>query len=166
MHIRRQVAATQIPWCVLENFCENLCRCNRILSPQQVGQIQSDLSFCDLLQRQNSVAETKIFRKILYLSTHEAICRCDVSPHCVSATNRPTCTHGVICRRDWLLQLVAQCIPTFLISEEPGQRNRDIYLERTFTFEEEKGQTKCEENTVLVLTLSLSRQSVAKTIKL
>ena len=101
-----------------------------------------------------------------FSSTHEAICRCDVSPQCVSATNRPTCTHGVICRRDLLLQLVAQCIPTFLISEEPAQRNHDIYLERTF--EEEKGQTKCEENTitVLVLSSSLSRQSVEKSIKL
>ena len=35
----------QIASCVLENFCENLCRCNRILSPQQVAQIQSDLIF-------------------------------------------------------------------------------------------------------------------------
>ena len=49
-------------------------------------------------------------------STHEAICRCDVSPHRVAATSRPTCTHGVICRRDELLQrlqLVAKCVPTF-----------------------------------------------------
>ena len=30
-----------------------------------------------------------------------------VSPHLVAATSRPTCTHGVICRRDVLLQLVA-----------------------------------------------------------
>ena len=42
-----------------------------------------------------------------FSSTHEAICRCDMSPHRVAATSRPTCTHGVICRRDLLLQLVA-----------------------------------------------------------
>ena len=45
--------------------------------------------------------------------THEAICRCDVSPHCVAATSSPTCSHGMICRRDVLLQLVAKCVPTF-----------------------------------------------------
>ena len=95
-------------------FCENLCRCNRILSPQQVAQIQSDLIFCDLFQRQNSVAETEIFTKILQYT--EAICRCDVSPHLVAATSRRTCSHGVICRRDVLLQLVALCVPTFKIS--------------------------------------------------
>ena len=32
---------------------------------RMIAQIQSDLIFCDLLQRQNSVAETKIFTKIL-----------------------------------------------------------------------------------------------------
>ena len=55
----------QIASCVLENFCENVCRCNWILLPQQVAQFQSDLIFCNLLQQQNSVAETKIFPKIL-----------------------------------------------------------------------------------------------------
>ena len=35
-----------------------------------------------------------------FCSAHEAICRCDVSPHLVAATSRPTCTHGVICRHD------------------------------------------------------------------
>ena len=82
----------QIAVCVLKNFCENLCCCNRI---------QSDLFFCDLLRQQNSVAETKIFA-----STHEAICHCDMLPHRVAATSRPTCAQGVICRRDVLLQLV------------------------------------------------------------
>ena len=61
VHTRRQVAATrrgdtslrQIASCVLEKFCENLCRCNRILSPQPVAQIQTGLIFCDLLRRQN-----------------------------------------------------------------------------------------------------------------
>ena len=52
--LQRQIAS-----CVLETFCENLCGCNRILSPQQVAQC----FFCDLLQRQNCVAETKILKR-------------------------------------------------------------------------------------------------------
>ena len=42
-----------------------------------------------------------------FSSTLEAICRCDVSPHGVAATSRPTCTHEVIYRRDVFLQLVS-----------------------------------------------------------
>ena len=72
-HTRRQVAATcrgdtlqrQIASCALEKIRENLCRRNKILATQQVAQIQSDLIFCNLLQRQNFVAETKIFTNIL-----------------------------------------------------------------------------------------------------
>ena len=93
--LRRQIAPS-----VLENFCENLCGCKRILLPQQVVQIQSDLIFCDLLQRQNSVAATKIFTQILQYT------RRDLSLQRVAATSRRTCTHGVVCRRDLLLQLV------------------------------------------------------------
>ena len=117
VHTRRQVAATrwddmsqrQIASCVLENVCENLCRCNRILLPQQVAQIQSDLIFCDLLQRQNSVAETKIFTKILQYTRSDlslqrvaSPCCCnlspdlftwsDLSPRRVAATCRLVCT--------------------------------------------------------------------------
>ena len=47
-----------------------------------------------------------------FSSTHEAICRCDVSPQRVAATSRPTCTHGVISRLDLLLQLVARPVHT------------------------------------------------------
>ena len=54
----------QIALCELENFCENLCLSNRILL-QQITQIQFDSILWDLLQRQNSVEETKIFTKIL-----------------------------------------------------------------------------------------------------
>ena len=39
----------QIASCVLEKFCENICLCNRILSPQQVSQILSDLIFGNML---------------------------------------------------------------------------------------------------------------------
>ena len=78
---RRHVAATNRFVCTGE-ICENLCRCNRILSPQQVAQIQSDLIFCDLLQRQNSVAETKIFTKILQYTLSDLSLRRVASPCC------------------------------------------------------------------------------------
>ena len=42
-----------------------------------------------------------------FSSTLTAICCCDVSPHRVAATSRPTCTHEVIYRHDVLLQLVS-----------------------------------------------------------
>ena len=58
--LQRQIAS-----CVLENFFENICLCNRILSLQRVAKNQIGLNLCDLLQRQNSVAATKIFTKIL-----------------------------------------------------------------------------------------------------
>ena len=48
------------------------------------------LNLYDLLRRQNSVAATNTFSK--FSSTHEAICRCDVSPHRVAATCRLVCT--------------------------------------------------------------------------
>ena len=99
-------------------FCENFCRCNRILSPQQVAQIQSDLIFCYLLQRQNSVTETKIFTKILQYTRSDLSLRC--APHLVAATSHLTCTHGVICHRDVLLQLVAWCVPTFNVQMSPS----------------------------------------------
>ena len=95
VQVRRLVAATsngdasqrQIALCVQENFGENLCLCNRVFSQQQVAQILSDLIFCDLLQRQNYVAETKIFTKILQHSPSDlslrrvaATCCCNLSP--------------------------------------------------------------------------------------
>ena len=58
--LQRQIAS-----CVLENFFENICLRNRILSLQQVAKNQIGLNLCELLQRQNSVAATKIFTKIL-----------------------------------------------------------------------------------------------------
>ena len=78
---RRHVTATNRFVCTGE-ICENLCRCNRILSPQQVAQIQSDLIFCDLLQRQNFVAETKIFTKILQYTRSDLSLRRVASPCC------------------------------------------------------------------------------------
>ena len=61
--------------------------CNRILSPPQVAQILSDLIFCNVSLRQNSVAETKIFTKILHYTRSDlsqrrviATCGCNLSP--------------------------------------------------------------------------------------
>ena len=70
----------------------------------------SATEFCrsDTLQKIKSdrICATCRGNKIL-LQRHEAISRCDVSPQHVAATSRRTCTHGVICRRYLLLQLVA-----------------------------------------------------------
>ena len=99
VHTRRQVAATcrsdtlqrQIAPCVLENFCENLCSCNRILLPQQVAQIQSDMIFCDLLQRQNSVSETKIFTKIFQYTRSDLSLQLVARPVHMEWSVAPTC---------------------------------------------------------------------------
>ena len=61
----RDTSQGQVNSCVLVNLCLNLCLSNRILSPQQVAKIQSDSILSDLLRRHQSVAETKIFTKIL-----------------------------------------------------------------------------------------------------
>ena len=39
-----------------------------------------------------------------FSSTHKAICCCDMSPHHVAATSRPTCSHGV-----WSVALTCCC---------------------------------------------------------
>ena len=62
--VRRHVAATNRFLCT-GNVFENICLRNRILSLQRVAKNQIGLNLCDLLQRQNSVAATKIFTKIL-----------------------------------------------------------------------------------------------------
>ena len=62
--VRRHVAATNRFVCT-GNFFENICLRNRILSLRRVAKNQIGLNLCDLLQRQNSVAATKIFTKIL-----------------------------------------------------------------------------------------------------
>ena len=87
IHVQGDKFRRQIAPSVLENFCENLCGCKRILFPQQVVQIQSDLIFCNLLQRQNSVAAIKIFTQILQYTQSDlslrgvaATCCCNYSP--------------------------------------------------------------------------------------
>ena len=113
VHTRRQVAATcrgdtlqrKIASCALENFVKifvaptEFCRRNKSHRFSLIWFFATCCSDKILLRRQRFSQK--------FSSTHEAICRCDVSPHLVAATSRPTCTHGVICRRDVLLQLVA-----------------------------------------------------------
>ena len=80
-HYATRVAATcgrdflqrQIASCVLETFCENLCGCNRILSPQQVAQC---FFFLRLVAATKFCRRDKDFKKVS--STHEAICRSDI----------------------------------------------------------------------------------------
>ena len=104
--IGRLVAATwwgdmsqrQIASCVLENFCENLCLPNGILLLQQVAKNQIRLNLWDLLWRQNSVAATKIFTKILWYTRsnlslrHVASpCCCNLSPSVYRPLNKSQC---------------------------------------------------------------------------
>ena len=97
-YVRRLVAATrwgntsqrQIASCVLENFHENLCLRNRILSLQQVAKNQIRLNLCDLLRRQILLQRQRFSQK--FSSTHEAICCCNVSPQHVAGTCRLVCT--------------------------------------------------------------------------
>ena len=77
--------------CTGEILWKNLCLCNRILLPRQVTQILSDLIFCNMLLRQNSVAEQRFSQK--YSSTHKAICCCDVTSRHVAATCHLVCTN-------------------------------------------------------------------------
>ena len=122
VQVRRLVAATRAATnhfvCVLENFCENLCLCNRILSLQHVAKIKSDLNLCDFLRRQNSVAATKIFTKN--------------SPGPSSTTKRFV---AETCRRDMLPQLVPWCVPTLrsvhtrrqVAATNRGDRSLSVY---------------------------------------
>ena len=130
--LRRQFAPS-----VLENFCENLCGCKRILSQQQVVQIQSDLIFCDLLQRQNSVAAIKIFTQILRYTRSDlslrgvaATCCCDYSPDLYTrsdlsprrvATCRPVCTDQLV--TDSLLKM---CSRAERVKDENGNQSRTL----------------------------------------
>ena len=78
----RPTSQQQIVSCVLENFCENLCLRDRILLLQQVAKNQIRLNLCDLLWRQNSVAATKIFTKILQYTRSDLLLQCVASPCC------------------------------------------------------------------------------------
>jgi len=129
--LRRQIAPS-----VLENFCENLCGCKRILLPQQVVQIQSDFIFCDLLQRQNSVAATNIFTHILQYRRSDsslrrvaATCCCNyspdlytrsgLSPRLVTATCRLVCTDQLVTDN-----LLIMCSRSERVKDENGNQSR------------------------------------------
>ena len=97
---RGETSQRQIASSAMDFLCENLRLRNRILSQKHVAKnqiIQNFATYCG--------------DKIL-LQTHEAICRCNVSPQRVASTSRPTCTHRLTCRRDVLLQLVARPVHT------------------------------------------------------
>ena len=108
----RQVAATRCSHSSLRQIvsCEKFGLRNRSLSPQQVAQNQIRLHLCDLWRRWNSDVETKISKKIVQYT------RGDLSLRRVAqlsaGTYRPTCTHGMICRRELLQWHVAWCVPT------------------------------------------------------
>ena len=75
------------------------CLCNKSHKFSPIWFFATRCSDKILLRRQ-------IFSK-KFSSTQEAICRCNMSPDRVAKTSCLTCTHGVICRCDLLLQLVA-----------------------------------------------------------
>ena len=106
VHTRRKVAPTrrddtsqrQIASCVLENFCENLCLCYRILSQRHVAKNQIRQNLCDLSRRQNSVAETRsdfslrcVAATCCYNQSPDLYTRSDLSPLLVAATCRLVC---------------------------------------------------------------------------
>ena len=57
-------------------YCENLCLWNRILLVQPVVKNQMILNLCNLLHRQNSVSETKIFTKIIQYTRSDLLLWC------------------------------------------------------------------------------------------
>ena len=102
-HTRRQVAPThrddtsqrQIASCVLENFCENLCLCYRILSQRHVAKNQIRQNLCDLSRRQNSVAET---RSDFSLRCVAATCCCNQSPDLCTRSDLSPLLVATTCR--------------------------------------------------------------------
>ena len=112
LYTRQQVAATcrsetlrrRITY-VLEKFVKIFVAATEFCRHNKSHRFSLIWFFCDLSQRQNLMQRQRFSQK--FSSTHEVICCCEVSPHLVAATRRPTCSHGVICRRDVLQQLVA-----------------------------------------------------------
>ena len=130
VHTRRQVAATcrgdafhgQIASCVLENFVKIFVAatdfCRRKL-------------FWDLLQRKNSVAETKIFTKILHHTRSDlslrrvaATCCCNQSPDLYTwsdlSPRRVAATCGLVCTDLKRTCTVAKC--TVVITWSPSSK--------------------------------------------
>ena len=95
---RRLVAATrwgdtsqrQIASCVLENFCEIFVSAAEFCRAATSRKKSIRLNLCDLLQRQILLQRQRFSQK--FSRTHEAICRCNVSPRHVAATCRLVCT--------------------------------------------------------------------------
>ena len=89
--LQQDVAATrQIASCVLENFCENLCRCNRICRRNKSHRFSLIWFFATCCSDKILLRRQRFSQK--FSGTHEAICRCNVSPRHVAATCRLVCT--------------------------------------------------------------------------
>ena len=84
MNIGDKLQQRQIASFIPENFCENLCLCNRILLSQQVVQIQSDLIISRLVAATKFCCGDKDFHKHSPCRPHQAICRYDVTPQRVA----------------------------------------------------------------------------------
>ena len=80
----RNTLLRQIASCVLHNFCGKSVSKIAFCSCRKSQKIKSD-NLCDFLRRQNSVAETKIFTKILQYTQR------DLSLQRVAATLASTC---------------------------------------------------------------------------
>ena len=81
---RNDTSQLQIALRVLDNFYENLCLYNRILSLQKVAHIQSNYVLCNLLRRQRLLQKFSCTRKV--------ICHFNVSLQHVLVTHHATCT--------------------------------------------------------------------------
>ena len=84
---RRSDKSLRVYWRIFVKIfvsATEFCRCNK----SQKNQIR--LNLCDLLWRQILLQRQRFSQK--FSSTHEAICRCNMSPRHVAATCRLVCT--------------------------------------------------------------------------
>ena len=105
----------QITLCVQENFCKNLCLHNKL------QKIIIRLNLCNFLRRQNSVAEKKIFIKIIQYAWRDLLLQFVVA----------TCWYNVSPSVYWPLpvQIPVLCYMTLLWSHLPWvERERKFVL--------------------------------------
>ena len=110
LKLQQYVATTRRSDTSLRVIFVKIFLCNIILSQQHVAKNQIRQNLCDLLWRQNSIVETKIFKTFLQDTPSDLSLRCVAATCCCNQS--PDLYTGVICRRDVLLQLVAQYVPT------------------------------------------------------
>ena len=106
----------------------------RYQTPSEAPYIKGWYTLGDKLQQHVATARRsdkslrvcwRIFVKIFVSATE--FCRSNTLQKIKSDRICATCTHGVICRRDVLLQLVAQCVPTLRhkTRSEVGEMERE-----------------------------------------